>query len=70
MDIGYWFMLCSILGGSSGVLVGGFISDAVVQKLGTDIHINIYINTKEVVELVLLVLHFINCQLNKINVNS
>ena len=42
MDIGYWFMLCSILGGSSGVLVGGFISDAVVQKLGTDI--NIYKN--------------------------
>ena len=44
MDIGYWFMLCSILGGSSGVLVGGFISDAVVQKLGTDIYINIYKN--------------------------
>jgi len=33
-EIGYWFTLCAILGGSVGVFVGGYVSDLVVTRLG------------------------------------
>jgi len=33
-EIGYWFTVCSILGGSVGVVTGGYISDSIVTKLG------------------------------------
>merc|ERR1711874_375350 len=33
-EIGYWFMICAIAGGSVGVFVGGYISDLVVTRLG------------------------------------
>eukprot|EP00092_Neocalanus_flemingeri_P009696 GFUD01010442.1.p1 GENE.GFUD01010442.1~~GFUD01010442.1.p1 ORF type:complete len:486 (+),score=62.98 GFUD01010442.1:259-1716(+) len=33
-EIGYWFMICAIAGGSVGVFIGGYISDLVVTRLG------------------------------------
>jgi len=33
-EIGYWFMICAIVGGSVGVFVGGYISDLIVARLG------------------------------------
>jgi len=33
-EIGYWFMICAIAGGSVGVFVGGYISDLIVARLG------------------------------------
>jgi len=33
-EIGYWFMICAIVGGSVGVFIGGYISDLVVTRLG------------------------------------
>jgi len=33
-EIGYWFMICAIAGGSVGVFVGGYISDLIVTRLG------------------------------------
>jgi hypothetical protein len=31
---GYWIMICSIVGGGSGVFFGGVFSDLLVKKLG------------------------------------
>merc|ERR1719228_566272 len=33
-EIGYWFMICAIVGGTVGVFIGGYISDLVVTRLG------------------------------------
>merc|ERR1711915_410530 len=33
-EIGIWFMLCSIIGGGCGVLMGGTLSDLLVKKMG------------------------------------
>jgi len=33
-DIGYWFILCAMVGGCVGVFAGGYISDRVVVRLG------------------------------------
>jgi len=33
-EIGYWFTICAIAGGSVGVFLGGYISDLVVTRLG------------------------------------
>ena len=33
-EIGYWFTVCSIVGGSVGVFGGGFLSDLLVRKMG------------------------------------
>jgi len=33
-EIGYWFTICSIVGGGLGVFFGGFLSDLLVKRLG------------------------------------
>jgi MFS family permease len=33
-EIGYWFMICSIVGGGCGVLAGGIFSDILVKRMG------------------------------------
>jgi len=42
-DIGYWLFICSMVGGSSGVLMGGILTDLVQKYLG--VHSRLWMQT-------------------------
>jgi len=42
-DIGYWLFICSMVGGSSGVLMGGILTDIVQKYLG--LHSRLWMQT-------------------------
>ncbi|XP_023337354.1 uncharacterized protein LOC111708261 [Eurytemora carolleeae] len=51
-EIGYWFMICSIVGGGCGVVFGGIFSDILVKRMGISsrqCQVNIFIYSTDIV---------------------